>query len=131
MRTCGSRLGFGVTLSLALLLLALPHAAQAAASASLDSPAAAKSADVPWLSVSPSARTVKSDAGATSFAVSNAGGGVLNWTATCISGTGWMRITAGSSGTQSGNVVVAYDENGTRQERAGTILVEGDEGCNC
>ncbi|RJQ61100.1 MAG: T9SS C-terminal target domain-containing protein [Stygiobacter sp.] len=76
----------------------------------------------PILNVSPDYQTVTSNAGSTSFTVSNTGSGTMNWTATSNS-TSWLTVTSGSSGINTGNFTVDYTANNTGATRTGTITV--------
>ncbi|MGD9972988.1 MAG: BACON domain-containing carbohydrate-binding protein [Desulfatirhabdiaceae bacterium] len=78
----------------------------------------------PVLSVSPTVRTVTQAAGATSFSVTNTGTGTMNWTATVTSGSTWLRITSGASGTDTGTIACSFDANQQIAARTGKILVE-------
>jgi hypothetical protein len=75
----------------------------------------------PVLSVSPDNRDVSKDASSTSFSVSNAGTGTMSWTA--VSGSSWLTITSGSSGTNSGTISVSYTQNTGTSPRIGSITV--------
>ncbi len=76
----------------------------------------------PVLSVTPADRPVPADAGSTSFTVSNAGLGTMNWTAS--SDQGWATITGGSSGTNNGTVSVSFSANpSTDDSRTASITV--------
>ena len=78
----------------------------------------------PELTVTPDQRDVTATAGATTFDVSNTGTGTMDWTAKVVSGTGsWLRISSGTSGTNSGTITVAYDENTSTTSRKGSIEV--------
>ncbi len=77
----------------------------------------------PDLSVVPASRDVSFVAGTTTFAVSNAGGGTLNWTATVVAGGDWLTIVSGSSGTGAGTITASYAESLTTTPRVGTIRV--------
>ena len=77
----------------------------------------------PDLSVNPTSLFVPYIAGTTTFAVSNAGGGTMNWTAAVTAGGDWLTITAGSSGTGNGTITIHYAESTTSTPRNGTIRV--------
>ena len=77
----------------------------------------------PVLSVTPDNRDVSATAGNTTFSVANIGGGTMSWTATVTSGSSWLSITSGSSGTNSGTINVSYTANGGTSSRTGTITV--------
>jgi hypothetical protein len=74
------------------------------------------------LAVTPSSRSVTVDAGTTSFAVSNSGGSTMSWSAQVISGSSWVSITDGSSGTNDGTINVSYAAN-TSTSRTATIRI--------
>ncbi len=76
----------------------------------------------PALAVSPLSRNVGYAATATSFVVSNSGGGSLNWSASVISGNAWLSITSGDSGTNGGVIGLAVQKN-TGAQRAGTVRI--------
>jgi hypothetical protein len=77
----------------------------------------------PDLAVDPASRDVPFVAGTTTFDVSNAGGGTLNWTATVIAGGDWLSIVSGSSGTGAGTITAAYAESQVTSTRVGTIRI--------
>ena len=77
----------------------------------------------PDLAVLPASRQVTFVAGTTTFAVSNAGGGTLNWTATVVAGGEWLTIVSGSSGTGDGTITAAYAESLTTSPRTGTVRI--------
>ena len=79
----------------------------------------------PILSVTPTNYDVTPSSGSQSFAVNNTGGGTLNWTAQVTGGGSWLRITSGSSGSNSGTINCSFDKNTTTSERTGTIRVDG------
>ena len=62
-------------------------------------------------------------AGTTTFDVSNAGGGTLNWTAAVVAGGRWLTIASGASGTGDGTITVAFADNRTSSERVGIVRV--------
>jgi hypothetical protein len=76
-----------------------------------------------YLVVSPLSRTVTIDAGTTTFDVFNTGMGKMLWTAAVISGDGWLSITSGGSGIDSGRISCGYDANKTSFSRTGVIRV--------
>jgi len=76
------------------------------------------------LSISPSVQEVfSSNAGSTSFSVSNAGTGTLTWTASVVSGNSWLSISSGSSGSNAGNITCSLAANTGASPRTGTIQV--------
>ncbi|MBX3740541.1 MAG: C39 family peptidase [Akkermansiaceae bacterium] len=77
----------------------------------------------PVLSVTPSNPSIQSSsAGSISLAVSNAGGGTMNYSASVASGSSWLSITSGASGGNSGTINVSYSTN-TGTQRSGTIQI--------
>jgi len=77
----------------------------------------------PVLSVTPDSRSLPYTAGSTTFTVSNSGGGSMGWTAVVTSGSSWVHITSGSSGTNSGTITMTVDENPTNTQRTANITV--------
>jgi len=77
----------------------------------------------PILSVTPSSRDLSSCSGTTTFNVSNTGSGTMTWSASVISGSDWLSITSGSSGTNSGTINISNTQNTTASSRTGTIRV--------
>jgi len=77
----------------------------------------------PALSVSPLNRDVPFTAGTTTFSVANAGAGTMAWTATVVSGSDWLSIQSGASGTNAGTITAAFQANRTSAARMGTIRV--------
>ena len=75
------------------------------------------------LVISPLSRDVTNDLGATAFSVSNTGTGTMYWSAAVTSNIGWLRITSGSSGTDSGDINCAFDANSGASSRTATIRV--------
>ncbi|MDO9262802.1 MAG: BACON domain-containing carbohydrate-binding protein, partial [Desulfosalsimonadaceae bacterium] len=75
------------------------------------------------LSVSPTNRNVAKEAGTTTFEVSNTGTGTMPWTAEVTSGSSWLSITSGSSGTDAGTITCEFLANETITARTGTIRV--------
>jgi hypothetical protein len=63
------------------------------------------------LVVSPETQPVAKEAGSTSFAISNGGTGSMAWNAHVTSGGDWLSITSGSSGSNSGSIVVRFTAN--------------------
>ena len=84
----------------------------------------------PDLAVDPTNRDVPFVAGTTTFDVSNAGGGTLNWTATVIAGGDWLSIVTGSSGTGDGTITAAYAESQVTSTRVGTIRISAPGALN-
>jgi len=83
----------------------------------------AGTATQPILAVAPESRSVSSPSGTTTFSVSNTGTGTMNWTATVVSGSAWLSISSGSSGTNSGTITASFTSNGSTESRTGTIRV--------
>jgi hypothetical protein len=77
----------------------------------------------PVLSVTPASRVVAKDAASTSLSVSNAGTGTMAWTAAVTSGGGWLRITSGTSGSDSGTITCAFDANTGASSRTAGIRI--------
>ena len=75
------------------------------------------------LSVSPSVNMVGNAAGATTFNVGNSGAGTMNWTAQVISGSSWLEIISGSSGSNTGSIVCTFTANPDISSRTGTVQV--------
>jgi len=83
-------------------------------------------ADSAILAIAPVSRNVAAGAGSTTFAVSNSGDGVMNWSAE--TDDAWLKIDGGASGTNSGTVTVGYTANNETTNlhgtaRTGTITV--------
>ncbi|MCP4347765.1 MAG: hypothetical protein GY795_19870 [Desulfobacterales bacterium] len=74
----------------------------------------------PILSVSPDTVQVPAASGETPFEVSNTGTGAMEWIA--ISDASWITVSSGSSGTDQGTVVAAYEPN-NGLARKGTITI--------
>jgi hypothetical protein len=77
----------------------------------------------PSLVVSPETQIVAKEAGTATFAVSNAGTGTLTWAAAVTSGSDWLSITSGSSGTDSGSIIVSFTKNSVPVMRTATIQI--------
>ncbi len=75
------------------------------------------------ISVTPATQVVTKDAGATTFSVSNTGTGTMPWTAAVTSGGGWLSITSGASGTDTGTITCSFTLNTTTSARTETIRV--------
>jgi len=75
------------------------------------------------LSVLPSNRDVTAAAGTATFSVSNTGTGTMAWTAAVTSGSGWLSIQSGASGTNTGTITGTYTANTGSSSRTGTIRV--------
>ncbi len=77
----------------------------------------------PILSVAPANRDITKDAGATTFSVSNTGSGTMKWVAQVTSGSSWLEITSGASGTNAGTITCSFTTNTGTTLRTGTIRV--------
>ena len=75
------------------------------------------------LSVTPASRDVAKDAGTTLFSVSNTGTGTMPWVSQVISGSSWLDITTGFSGTNAGNINCAFSANSDTTTRTGAIRI--------
>ncbi len=82
---------------------------------------AAGGGTTPVISVTPTSREVSAFSGKTTFDVSNAGGGTMNWTAS--TGDPWLIILSGESGVNSGTITVSYATNTGTAERIGSLTV--------
>ncbi|MDK2971566.1 MAG: hypothetical protein PWP23_1321 [Candidatus Sumerlaeota bacterium] len=80
------------------------------------------------LSVTPANQNVAGIAGTTSFNVANIGGGTMGWTVDIPSGSSWLTVTSGASGTNSGTVNLSYDANPMGVARVGEVRVTADQG---
>jgi len=65
----------------------------------------------PVLVVLPGNLEVSAESGTAELAVSNAGGGTMNWSAEVIDGADWLTIRSGWNGTNDGAVLVDYSQN--------------------
>ena len=77
----------------------------------------------PVLSVAPANRDVANDAGSTTFTVSNTGIGAMKWVSQVISGSAWLSITSGFSGTTTDTITCNYTEFTGTTSRTGIIRV--------
>jgi hypothetical protein len=82
--------------------------------------------EISILTVSPESQTVESKAGTATIAVSNTGSGTMAWTAAVTSGSSWLSISSGASGTDSGSIVVNVQKNTTYVSRIGTMTITAD-----
>jgi len=73
--------------------------------------------------VNPVSRAVASTPGATTFSVSNTGTGTMVWVSQITSGSSWLNITSGTSGSNTGTITCAFDANTATESRTGTIRV--------
>ncbi|OFY50347.1 MAG: hypothetical protein A2X22_07085 [Bacteroidetes bacterium GWF2_49_14] len=82
-----------------------------------------QAANSPVLVVSPASQDADFSGGSSSFAVSNSGGGTMAWTASVTTGATWLHITSGSSGSNSGTILLTADANPDNAIRTGVITV--------
>ena len=75
------------------------------------------------LVISPLSRNVPKDVGTTTFSVFSSGAGTMLWTAAVTSGSGWLTIKSGASGTNAGTITCTYPANTGTASRTGTIRV--------
>jgi hypothetical protein len=61
--------------------------------------------------------------GTTSFSVSNTGTGTMPWSASVTSGSSWLSITSGATGSNSGTITCNYSINTTTSSRTATIRI--------
>ncbi len=77
----------------------------------------------PALSVTPANRDVTFTGGTVTFDVANLGAGTMSWTAAVVSGSDWLAISSGGSGTNAGTITVVAAANRTPSERVGIVRV--------
>ncbi len=82
-----------------------------------------QAANLPVLTLNPGNQNIQAEGGIAVFTVSNTGGGTMAWTAAVTTGASWIRITAGSSGSNSGTITVTADANNDNGIRTGVITV--------
>lgn len=75
------------------------------------------------LTVMPGNREVSISSGSTSFTVSNAGSGTMEWSAQVVGGESWLSITSGTSGTDDGEIQASFTSNTSAKFRIGTIRI--------
>ena len=75
------------------------------------------------VSVTPSYQAVSKDAGTTIFSVINTRTGTMPWTAEVTSGSSWLSITSGASGSNSGTVTCGFTANTSTSARTATIRI--------
>jgi hypothetical protein len=75
------------------------------------------------LEVTPANQNVSYLAGTTSFSVARTGEEPVAWTASVTSGASWLTLSSGSSGTDAGTIIAAYERNEDSGERIGTMQV--------
>ena len=80
-------------------------------------------AALPVLNVSPSTREMGMSGGTTFYDVNNLGGGNMDWSAEVTSGSSWLHITSGATGTNNGSIIVIADVNNERILRTGVITI--------
>ncbi len=78
----------------------------------------------------PDSQPVSFEASTTTFAVNNAGVGVINWTATVSSGSSWAHILSGADGSNAGTIQVSLDINPDNAPRTALITVTDASGKN-
>ena len=75
------------------------------------------------LNVSPGSRSLARAGGSTTFEVTNTGGGTMDWTAAVTTGSSWVHITSGASGSNAGTISVSVDSNPDPTVRTGVITI--------
>ena len=75
------------------------------------------------LVISPVSQAVAMDAGTTTFSVSNTGTGTMRWSTSIISGSDWLSITSGASGTDTGTINCSFTANTSTSSRTATIRI--------
>ncbi len=75
------------------------------------------------LSVTPANSNVGFAAGTTTINVSNTGGGTLSWWTSITTGSDWLSITSGSTGTNTGTITAAFLPNSGASPRQAVIQV--------
>jgi hypothetical protein len=77
------------------------------------------------LVISPLSQTVTTNAGSTTFGISNSGTGTgtIPWRAAVTAGSDWLSISSGAGGTDTGTITCAYTANTSTSSRTGTIRV--------
>lgn len=78
---------------------------------------------LPSLGVSPISDTVDEAAGTHDFAITNEGGGTLNWQAQVTAGGTWASITSATSGSCAATLSVSVSGNASASTRQATIEV--------
>ena len=81
----------------------------------------------PIIAIEPTFVEVAGVAGTQEFAVTNAGGGQMSWTAK--SEHSWIKIISGTTGVNDGAIIVSYDKN-IDDVRLGTITVTSENAEN-
>ncbi len=77
----------------------------------------------PVLTVLPASQSVDFQAAATTFEVTNTGGGSMDWTASVTTGSAWVHLSSGATGNNSGTIGVAVDANSDSFARSGIITI--------
>jgi hypothetical protein len=87
---------------------------------------------IPVLSVTPTSQNVSAVQGSTSFTVTNTNpdSGTMTWTVEKEDQDDWLTIASGSSGTNSGTIVVDFDESIASDARVSTITIISSEAYN-
>jgi hypothetical protein len=75
------------------------------------------------LVISPLSQTVTTNAGSTTFSISNTGTGTIPWKAAVTAGADWLSISSRAGGTDAGTITCAYTANTSTSSRTGTIRV--------
>jgi len=76
----------------------------------------------PVLAVTPASQNASAASGATTFAVSNAGTGDMNWTAQVITGSDWLTVNP-TSGVNGGTITASFTANTGSADRTATIRI--------
>ncbi|MGD9972826.1 MAG: DUF1566 domain-containing protein [Desulfatirhabdiaceae bacterium] len=77
------------------------------------------------LTIDPSEREVGGNDGSTTFNVANTGTGTMQWSASIISDSNWLRITSGGTGIDAGTFTCSFDQNPDNDGRMATIRISG------
>ena len=80
----------------------------------------------PVLVVTPASQTAGAAAGTASFAVQDAHGGSLTWSASVTQGKTWFAISTSGSGTETGSILATFQKNLSGRERTAIIRVTAD-----
>ncbi len=81
---------------------------------------------LPVIAIAPATRNLGAEKASTTFSVTNAGDGNLNWNAEVTNGSSWAHITEGADGSNDGNITVEVDAN-NGAARTATILVKSSD----
>lgn len=82
-----------------------------------------QAAQHPVLNVLPDTRSIGYEQSTTFFDIDNSGTGEMEWTAAVTAGNTWARITSGSSGINSGSIIIAAEANTEDSPRTAVITV--------